>query len=155
MSTPVLPKPTSTPPSAIDIAIEYFTDRGLCQECYHPVHSVGMGRYSWIHTLTGNYTCPPGTAGSVVKEVLTQGGIEYELNLASEQGYEDGSKNGFDNAAFDEGADKGREEMYGEAEEAIDEELNALFAQIERDDVELTPDLVRQAIDIALNRVCP
>lgn len=153
MSAPALPRPTSTPPSAIDIAIEYLTDRRACQNCSHPVNNTGSGD-TWVHTETGLYRCPIGSAGTFAEPADGEDEIAERIDQAC-QDHEEAVRESIYNAAFDEGADKGREEMYGEAEEAIDEELNALFAQIERDDVELTPDLVRQAIDIALNRVCP
>ncbi|AKF14319.1 hypothetical protein SEA_VINCENZO_57 [Mycobacterium phage Vincenzo] len=150
------------PPVAdpLTIATEYLTDRGACPECSHPVHTTNGPDRGWIHTETGQYTCPPGTAGSMAGPAVT----DDQLAAKYDEGHADGAQaqEDIDNETMyteDElsekvadaeelGTKQGRTEMRQELEDA-------LFAAISRVGDDATADELREALADAWNQVAP
>ncbi|QOC58614.1 hypothetical protein SEALOLALOVE_55 [Mycobacterium phage Lolalove] len=138
-------------PNPIDVATEYLTDRGACPECSHPVHTTSGPDRGWIHTETGQYTCPPGTAGSMAGPAVT----DDQLAAKYDEGHADGAQaqEDIDNETMyteDElteritnaeklATEQGRTEMRQELEDA-------LFDAISRVGDEATADELRTAL---------
>ncbi|ACF05058.1 hypothetical protein Nigel_55 [Mycobacterium phage Nigel] len=148
----------TAPPVAdpLATATEYLTDRGACPECSHPVHTTNGPDRGWIHTETGQYTCPPGTAGSMAGPAVT----DDQLAAKYDEGHADGAQQqeDIDNETMyteDElsekvtdaeelGLKQGRTEMRQELEDA-------LFAAISRVGDDATADELRNALADAWN----
>lgn len=148
--------PVMQPASPLDTATEYLTDRGACPECSHPVHTTSGPDRGWVHTETGQYTCPPGTAGSMAGPGVT----DDQLAAKYDEGHADGAQaqEDIDNETMyteDElsekvtdaeelGTKQGRTEMRQELEDA-------LFAAISRVGDDATADQLRNALADAWN----
>lgn len=148
----------AAPPVAdpLTTATEYLTDRGACPECSHPVHTTNGPDRGWIHTETGQYTCPPGTAGSMAGPAVTND----QLAAKYDEGHADGAQQqeDIDNETMyteDElsekvadaeelGTKEGRTQMRQELEDA-------LFAAISRVGDDATADELRAALADAWN----
>ena len=65
------------------VALDTFIEHRACEQCQHPVNDQGMGEdRGWIHTLTGSYRCPPGTAGNWATPAPGEGAIEAAVEAA-------------------------------------------------------------------------
>lgn len=150
-----VPQPTALP-HPLDNATEYLTDRGACPECSHPVHTTNGPDRGWVHTETGQYTCPPGTAGSMAGPAVT----DDQLAAKYDEGHADGCahQEEVDNEtmhtedelgeAVDQARQEGRTELHNEMDEAI----SAAMEQIGDD---ATADELREALATAWNRAAP
>ncbi|AHB79374.1 hypothetical protein JAMAL_54 [Mycobacterium phage JAMaL] len=149
------PPPTGLP-HPMDIATEYLTDRGACPECSHPVHTTNGPDKGWIHTETGQYTCPPGSAGSMAGPGVT----DDQLAAKYDEGHADGCahQEDIDNETMtpddevetkvNDAIEQGRKDLFAEMDESISEAVQALA-----DDC--TADELREALATAWNRVAP
>lgn len=108
-----------------------------CRLCRMPINDQGRstndeggpGCRGWIHTLTGQYRCPPGTytkAGDGPAFAFPDVGedaLEDARTEAHEIGYEAGQEAGFEEGkqeGLNEGHDEGARDMYAEFEAAFD-----------------------------------
>uniref|UniRef100_A0AB39AKN5 Uncharacterized protein n=1 Tax=Mycolicibacterium phage phi1_186018 TaxID=3236641 RepID=A0AB39AKN5_9CAUD len=142
--------------SSLDRAVDYLTDRGACPECGHPVHTTSGPDRGWIHTETGQYTCPPGTAGTMAGPGVNSDMLEAKYN----EGHADGCahQEDIDNETMtpdneveekiDQARQEGRTELFNEMDDAI----SAAMEQIGDD---ATADELREALASAWNSVAP
>lgn len=143
-------------PNPIDVATEYLTDRGACPECSHPVHTTSGPDRGWIHTETGQYTCPPGTAGSMAGPAVT----DDQLAAKYDEGHADGCahQEDIDNETMtpdnevEEKIEQARQEGRTELHNEMDEAISAAMEQIGDD---ATADELREALASAWNSVAP
>lgn len=137
-------------------ATEYLTDRGACPECSHPVHTTNGPDRGWIHTETGQYTCPPGTAGSMAGPAVT----DDQLAAKYDEGHADGAQQqeDIDNETMtpdnevEEKINQARQEGRTALHNEMDESISAAMEAIGDD---ATADQLREALAIAWNRVAP
>uniref|UniRef100_A0AAU8GSZ8 Uncharacterized protein n=1 Tax=Mycobacterium phage BobbyK TaxID=3158892 RepID=A0AAU8GSZ8_9CAUD len=143
-------------PNPIDVATEYLTDRGACPECSHPVHTTSGPDRGWIHTETGQYTCPPGTAGTMAGPGVTSDMLEAKYD----EGHADGCahQEDIDNETMtpdnevEEKIEQARQEGRTELHNEMDEAISAAMEQIGDD---ATADELREALASAWNSVAP
>ncbi|ABD58172.1 hypothetical protein PBI_COOPER_55 [Mycobacterium phage Cooper] len=148
--------PANGLPHPLDIATEYLTDRGACPECSHPVHTTDGPDRGWIHTETGQYTCPPGSAGRMAGPGVT----DDMLATKYDEGHADGcaQQEEIDNETMtpddevetkvNDAIEQGRKDLFAEMDESISDAVQALA-----DDC--TADELREALATAWNRVAP
>lgn len=150
-----VPQPTALP-HPLDNAIEYLTDRGACPECSHPVHTTNGPNRGWVHTETGQYTCPPGTAGSMAGPAVTadQLAAKYDEGHADGCAYQEEVDNETTHTDDEvcEAVDKARQEARTELHNEMDEAISAAMEQIGDD---ATADELREALASAWNSVAP
>ncbi|AEJ94623.1 hypothetical protein KNV18_gp53 [Mycobacterium phage Heath] len=147
------PAPAHSP---LDRAVDYLTDRGACPDCGHPVHTTSGPDRGWIHTETGQYTCPPGTAGTMAGPGVTSDMLEAKYD----EGHADGCahQEEVDNETMhtedelSEAVDKARQEGRTELHNEMDEAISAAMEQIGDD---ATADELREALASAWNSVAP
>lgn len=107
---------------------DVLTERAVCQQCGHPVHSHD-GKRGWIHTLTQTYRCPEYPHSWAEPATDIEDRITEAAELAHETGYDAGASDG--HAA-------GRTAMFEETRSAVADSLGGLYdgtGQVALDDV--------------------
>lgn len=69
---------------------------GACENCGQGIHTDADVKRGWIHTGTGNYSCPSGGFAGPLSAETMEARVEESFDYGHEEGYDVGYDNGYE-----------------------------------------------------------